>query len=144
MQSDGPYALVQCVLCLALMAINTFLWVKRKTFSKLAHSLHFFIAAVVIIGYMPHTSLHRVMSKPKFTFTLINLAVMQIALVATCALTNLHKVIVMLITAVYFVNRAISFYDVQLSALCKWDYAFHIVLAPLLLTLIFWRISAKG
>mgnify|MGYP000963913246 CR=1 FL=1 len=51
--NDLAGSMGQTVVCMALMIANSVLWCCRKKFSRVWHSVHFFVAVAVLIVYLP-------------------------------------------------------------------------------------------
>lgn len=128
---------------MVVMVLNTYLWVKMSKFSFRRHTFHFLIAACTLLLYVPRQNFAPVMTANKFGFTLITVIILQSVLTLTCAISNLHKFVVMLSSTIYLVLNFLNYFDVHMSLLCDWDLLFHLLLAPLILAVCLSVVSCR-
>ena len=66
-------AIAQTVLVMVLWLINNCIWMRRKKFSATWHTIHYFIAALLLILYIPRHDWYPVMMAPKYGYTNMNI-----------------------------------------------------------------------
>ena len=111
---EAPGALIQCQLCMWLMIINNLVWIKRSKFSSFWHTTHYFVAASLLLLYIPRHDWYRAMANPKFGYTNMNIFLYQIVLGLIAGLTSTHHFIALLGTMTYQVVYVKAWYDVEL------------------------------
>ena len=52
-KNDANGAMFQNLACMLLMLINNLVWIKRDKFSPRWHTLHYFLAALILVLYIP-------------------------------------------------------------------------------------------
>ena len=92
---------MQTVLCMVLMIINNWFWVRRKSFLVCWHSTHYYFASAILLLYLPRMDLWPSMLQTKLQYTVINILIFQLILGKIAALTSTHQLITMLITQAY-------------------------------------------
>ena len=76
----GPGLLCQSLICMLLMIVNNVIWVRRREFSGARHTVHYFIAAAVLILYLPRKAWWPAMNGVKFMATAMNVFIFQLLL----------------------------------------------------------------
>ena len=56
-----------------VMVVNNTIWIKRRNFSALWHTIHYFIAAALLIAYIPRKDFAPTMQGPKYGYTNMNM-----------------------------------------------------------------------
>ena len=135
-QDEAPGALIQCQLCLWLMVINNLVWINRSKFSTFWHTLHYFVAASLLVLYIPRHDWYKVMQGPKFGYTNMNIFIYQIVLGTIAGLTSTHHFIALLGTMTYQVIYVKLWYDVKLLPICMWDGYLHMVLPTFMMVVL--------
>ena len=69
----GPGLLCQSLICMLLMIVNNVVWVRRREFSGAWHTVHYFIAAAVLMLYLPRKAWWPAMNGVKFISTAMNI-----------------------------------------------------------------------
>jgi len=72
---NGPQAIAQTQICMWLMIVNNCVWIRRRQFSTVSHTCHYFIAALLLVLYIPRHDWFPVMQGPKFGYTNMNIFV---------------------------------------------------------------------
>ena len=124
------------------MNLNICLWRRRKTFSAFWHTIHYFVAAILLVLYIPRTDWWPVMNGPKYGYTNMNIFLYQIVLGTICGLTSTHHFIALLITMTYQVIQVKIWYSVKLLPICMWDGYLH-MFTPCIFMLILGYINSK-
>ena len=92
--------MIQAAVVGTLMVSNNLVWVLRKKWNAGWHTFHYFVAAFLIIAYLPHPSFPG-MSGPKYGYTHMNLFIFQVILGLTAGLTHFHQFIILLLQMIY-------------------------------------------
>ena len=100
LQQLGPRAVGQVVMCFLVMLINNIMWLYRKGVTPGWHTLHYFVAAIALIMYMPRPEWWPVMTDQKYALTLLSIFVFQIGLGISLSLTTTHFTLAILATLV--------------------------------------------
>lgn len=111
---NGPGAIAQTQFCMVVMILNNLIWWKRGTFSAFWHTIHYFVASVVMVLYIPRLDWWPVMMGPKYGYTNMNIFIYQLVLGTICGLTSTHHFIALLGTMTYQVINVKIWYDVGL------------------------------
>ena len=74
-QELGPGAFCQTLLCMIVMVLNNVIWIRQKKFSAGRHILHYFIAAALLILYMPRKDWWPVMTDDKYSYMIMDIFV---------------------------------------------------------------------
>lgn len=77
MSTNGALQTGIVFVCLVL---NNTIWLCRKEFRASQHVIHYFIAAILLVAYIPRRSFSFSISTIKFFFTNMNIFVLQIVL----------------------------------------------------------------
>ena len=129
----GPGALGQTIVCMILMLVNNLIWVRRKSFSPVWHTLHYFIAVAILILYLPRKDWWPVMTGVKYMYTVMNIFIFQMLLGTVGSLTATHQLIAMLVTMVDLVLSTKYWFSVSLKPLCVWDGYLHMILPVIIM-----------
>ena len=86
----APLALLQTAGCMVIMIVNNLIWMKRKKFSPTWHTFHYFVAAALLILYIPRLDFAPVMQGPKYGYTNMNMFLFQCILGMIAGLTHTH------------------------------------------------------
>jgi hypothetical protein len=132
-KEKGPYALAQTLTVMMCMILNNTLWIRRKSFSPTWHTIHYFLASIFLVMYIPRHNLWPVMQSSKYGYTNMNIFIYQMVLGTMAGLTQFHHFIVLLATMVYQVVNVKLWYDVKLSPICLWDGYLHVILPTFLM-----------
>ena len=132
-QNEGHGALIHCQLVFWLMLINNIVWIKRSKFSTFWHSIHYFIAAGLLVLYLPRHDWYKVMTDPKFGYTNMNIFIYQIVLGTIAGLTATHHFFALLGTMTYQVIYVKLWYKVMLQPICVWDGYLRMILPTIMM-----------
>ena len=69
----GPGLLCQTLLCMIFMILNNVIWVRRRRFSTAWHTLHYFVAAFILMLYLPRKNWWPAMTGIKYMYTAMNI-----------------------------------------------------------------------
>ena len=134
--------MVQTSACMVLMILNSLLWSRRSKFSATWHTIHYFVAAALLIAYIPRKDLAPVMMGPKFAYTNMNMFLFQCILGMIAGLTHTHQFIALLVTMIYQVIYVKIWFDTKLQPICVWDGYIHMIW-PIFLMLALGYIGTK-
>ena len=76
----GPGLVCQSLICMLVMIVNNVIWVRRRHFSSTWHTVHYFIAAAVVILYLPRKAWWPAMNGVKYLCTVSNILIFQLML----------------------------------------------------------------
>ena len=132
----GPGALAHCLTALFLWLLNNIIWIRRRNFSAFWHTIHYFLAATLLVLYMPRHDWWKVMMDPKFAYTNMNVFIYQIVLGQISGLTVFHQFTALLLTMTYMVIETKSWYQVNILPIYVWDGYLHMILPTILMLLL--------
>ena len=115
-----------------LYIFNSIVWIKRKKFEVLWHTIHYFVAALILVLYIPRDDWWPVMSDLKYGLANLNILLLQLALAFAAGLTPTHRFVALLVTMIYQAIRLVSWFKVKMPPLSIWDSYFHAILPVLL------------
>ena len=98
---EAPGALVQSQLCFWFMLINNILWIRRPKFSAFWHTVHYFMAASLLVLYLPRHDWYKCMMDAKYAYTNMNIFIYQVVLGTIAGLTAFHQFLALLCTMTY-------------------------------------------
>jgi len=88
-KEKGPYALAQTLTVMMCMILNNTLWIRRKSFSPTWHTIHYFLASIFLVMYIPRHDLWPVMQSSKYGYTNMNIFIYQMVLGTMAGLTQI-------------------------------------------------------
>lgn len=124
------------------MAVNNVIWVRRTNFVAKWHCLHYFIAAALLVLYLPHKSWWPAMTNLKYLCTAGNILIFQMLLGRVASLTETHHLVIFLITLVNLMVETVNWFSVELASLGVWDCCLHGI-APVILMLLLSIVTIK-
>lgn len=122
----------QQIFCMLAMLANNLVWVRRQRFIAKWHIAHFFIAATIIELLLPRSGWWPLMTNSKYLCTAMNVLAFQTILGRVASLTEVHHLVVMLVTLVDLMISTKAWFAVELEPVAVWDICFHAI-APLAL-----------
>ena len=132
---NSPTTLIQASACLLIFWVNMHFWLSRETFHAGKHFFNFIVASLCITGLIPPASV-RSISDTKFMFLNTTLAIYQVVLTCSTALTFSHVVIANALMAAYMVPNMTHWFCVTLNPpWCFWDAYFYMI-TPFVLVLL--------
>lgn len=94
------------------MIVNNVIWVRRQSFSAGRHTIHYLLAALVILLYLPRRAWWPAMTDVKFMYTAMNIFIFQMLLGHIASLTALHQMLTIMITMIQIVLTTMNWFDV--------------------------------